>query len=195
MTTPQHETQWVHQDLHRHSVGVLRGWVIALAAVVVVGALILGAVLFHLLFFTKPAPVVVSSPRDCRTSTDPQTPKVYIAAEATALMDGALTGATTLVPSGWTVEAVGVVPSLPRLSTLDDSEFERIVHDAEENPMKFGETETTGVIVGVVDTGGETSGQLFGLRLTWVFGEPAAVQDLPLGIDFNANSCTVTRAG
>ncbi|MFE7844588.1 hypothetical protein ACFUTX_05250 [Microbacterium sp. NPDC057407] len=194
MTVPQDRAQWVHPHLHPHSVGVLRGWVIALAIVVTVGALILGFALAHLLFSNKPAPVVVTSPRDCRVSTHTQGTKVYLAADATALMEGDLRSAATLVPSGWEVEAIGVVRSLPALSTLDDREFERIVHGAQQNPMKFGETDTTGVIVSIVNTGGERSGRLLGLRLTWVFGEPAAVQDLPLGIDFASNTCTVTRA-
>jgi len=186
--------QWVPEYVHRHSVSVLRGWVIALGITVGIGTLILGAVAVGTLFSNSRAPIVVSSPRDCRLSEDVQAPKLYIAVDATAVRRGWLIRASTIGPSRWGVEAAGVVPSIASLSVLNDADFVRIVEKAEEDSLQFGVDET-GIIVAIVNINGENGGSLDGLRTTWGLGEPAAEQDVPLGIRFTPTSCTVTTAG
>lgn len=47
----------------------------------------------------------------------------------------------------------------------------------------------------IIDTDGESSGYLSGLRTLWVQREPAHEQDIPLGIEFTRAGCTVTTAG
>lgn len=55
-----------------------------------------------------------------------------------------------------------------------DAEFAGIVEDAAETQDRFGDDESTGVVVAVVETLGNTIGHLDSLNTTWVFGEPAA---------------------
>ena len=102
-----------------------------------------------------------------------------IAIDLTAVIDGDLTTASTIGPAGLTVDAVGVVPPFEPLSAMDDAEFLRIVEDAEEESRRFGDDDSTGVVVAVVDTAAQTDGGVRGLRKRWVLGEPAAEQDLP----------------
>lgn len=185
---------WVPESVYRRSVGRLRGWVIALAVVVLLGLLVLGAVLLRGMFATTSFPVVASSPRECRLAGDVQDPKLYVAVDATMIVSGSLRRASSVGPTGLQVEAVGVVPSVGRLDMLDDAEFERLVEAAEENAV-FLEDEEHGVVVAIIDTDGESSGYLRGLRMLWVLGEPVHEQDLPLGIEFTPAGCTVTTAG
>lgn len=194
MIVPSNQLRWGPEEARRHSVRVLRGWVIALSIIIGIGMLVLGALFVALVFRTPPFPIVVSSPRDCRLSDDHDAPRLYVALDATAMSEGDLAGASPINRYGRTVEAVGVVRSLPPLSALDDAVFESIVENADEVELRFGADASTGVIVAVIDTGGETSGHLYGLRTMWVLGEPAVEQDLPLGIDFTPTSCTVTMA-
>lgn len=184
---------WVPEPVHRRSVSMLRGWIIALAILVLIGLLLLGGVLLRLVFATPASPVVVSSPRDCRLGGDAQHPKLYVAVDATMVVSADLVRASSVGPSGLQVDAVGIVPSAAPLSTLDDATFERMVAAAGEASGHLGEDAPNGVIVAVVDTDGERSGRLSGLRTTWVLGEPANEQDLALGIAFTPTSCTVTN--
>lgn len=194
MISPLREVQRPPEQAYQHKARVLRGWVIALAVTVAVGTLILGGLIVRL-SSTTPFPVVVSSPRDCRLSEDADAPKLYIAVDLAAMSDGSLMNASPINPRDRGVAAVGVVSSLPPLSALDDAEIMHIAHEAEENETWFGDDESTGVLVAVVDTGGQTSGHLQGLRTTWALGEPAVQQDLPLGVKFTPTTCTVTTAG
>lgn len=185
---------WVPEPVYRRSVGMLRGWVIALAILVLIGLLILGGVVFRTVFATSPFPVVSSSPRDCRLSGDSQDPKLYVVVDAAMIVSASLAQASTLGPSGLKVEAIGIVPSLVPLSRLDDAEFERMVEAAGERSGRLDEDEPTGVIVAVVDTDGERSGYVRGLQTVWALGEPAVEQVIPLGVDFAPTGCTVTTA-
>lgn len=186
--------KWVPEPVYRRSVGLLRGWVIALAILVLIGLLILGGVMFRVVFATSSFPVVSSSPRECRLGGDRQDPKLYVALDATMIVSANLAHASTLGPSGLEVEAVGIVSSLAPLSRLDDAEFERMVEAAEERSRRLDETRPTGVIVAVVDTDGERNGYLRGLQTVWGLGEPAAEQVIALGVDFSPTRCTVTTA-
>lgn len=93
------------------------------------------------------------------------------------------------------VVSLGVVPSIPPLSDLSDSELAGILEDAQETSSWFGDDRTRGVIVAAVNTGGWTSGEVTALRTVWSLGEPAAEQDLALGIAFSSARCTVTIPG
>lgn len=185
---------WVPESVHRRSVGVLRGWVIALAAVVLIALLGFGGLFFRALFATPSAPVVVSSPRDCRIGGDAQHPKLYVAVDVAMIVGGSLARASSLGPSGWDVEAVGVRASLAPLSTLGDADLARIAASAVEDSKRLDEDNPRGVVVAILDTDGQVSGHLNGIRTLWVQGEPASEQDLALGIDFTPTSCTVTTA-
>jgi hypothetical protein len=196
MIDPATQWGWVPAAGPQHAVRVLRGWVIALAIAVGVGGVLIVVLIAALAlrsFGATSFPVVESAPRDCRLSTDASTPRLYVALDATAVGGGYLTSASPI--NGWDkkIVAVGVVSTLAPLSTLDDAGFERIVEDAAEDPPSFGDEITNGVIVAIVDTEGETDGRLYGLETNWVNGEPAYVQDLPLGVDFSPQRCTVAR--
>lgn len=195
VVSPPSAVRWMPEELHRHRLRVLRGWVIALAVIVGVGTLIIGALLFRAYFTTTPFPVVVSSPRECRLSDDTEAPRLYIAVDVTTVIDGSLDSASPVRPRDGKVKAVGLVSSLAQLSSFTDAEFERIVEEASQNPSWFGDNESTGVVVAIVETDGQNSGALYGLRTVWVLGEPAVEQDLPLGITFTPISCAVTTAG
>lgn len=125
------QMMWVPEPVHRRTVGLLRGWVIALAVVVLLGLLVLGAVLFRAVFVTTSFP----------------------------------------------------------------AEFVRLVEAADGRGHSLSEEEPHGVVVAIIDTDGERSGYLRGLRTLWVQGEPAHEQDLPLGVEFTPAGCTVTTAG
>lgn len=188
------QMMWVPEPVHRRTVGVLRGWVIALAAVVLVGVLTLGALLFRWVFAVPPFPVVVSSPAECRLGGDPQSPKLYVTVDVRMIAGGSLATVSSLGPRGWDVEAAGVVPSVPSLDSLDDAELTHIVESADEDPLGLGVEQPSGVLLVKLDTRGESSGSLAGLRTEWVEGEPAQQQDLPLGVEFTPTGCTVTTA-
>ncbi|MFK3678151.1 hypothetical protein ACI2IP_10485 [Microbacterium sp. NPDC090218] len=189
---------WVPESLHRRAVGLLRGWVIALAIVVLIGVLVgvltLGTLMFRWIFQVSPFPVVVSSPSDCRLGGDAQNPRLYVAVDVRMIISGALTEASSLGPSGWEVEAAGVLHSMPALDSLGDAELTRLVERLDEDSVMLSEERPSGVVVAVLDTGGASNGSLAGLRTEWVVGEPVYAQDLPLGIEFTPTGCTVTRA-
>ncbi|WP_147251299.1 hypothetical protein [Microbacterium sp. H6] len=65
---------WVPESQYRRAVGLLRGWVMGLAILGVVGVLILGTLMFRWVFQVSPFPVVVSSPAACHLGGDPQDP-------------------------------------------------------------------------------------------------------------------------
>ncbi|MFE1644123.1 hypothetical protein ACFM35_00905 [Microbacterium sp. P01] len=173
---------------------MLSGWVIGLAIVTALGTLVSGVMFMgSVLFADFDTPVVVSSPRDCRLSEDQAAPKLFLAVDVTAISYVyGLDGASPINARGRKVERVAVVRSLPPLSELDDAEFLRILREGEENPSWFRDDVLSGVLVASVDTG-EASGSLGGLKTRWSLGEPAAAQDLPLGIEFTRSACTVTR--
>lgn len=188
--------QWVPEPVHRHSVRVLSGWVIGLSIVTAIGALVVGvAIVAPVLFSDRYQPVVVSSPRDCRLGGDADAPRLYLTVDIAAMTTLlGLVEATPINSYGRKVEEVAVVPSVPPLSELDDAEFLQIVRDGQENPRWFGDDEIDGVVVAVVDLG-DSSGSLHGLRTRWNLGEPAARQDIPLGIEVTPTMCTMTRTG
>lgn len=185
---------WVPEWRYRRVVVLLRGWVTALAILVLIGVLIFGALLFRWVFEVKPFPVVVSSPADCRLGGDADTPKLYVAVDVRMIVSGSLTSASSIGPSEWNVETAGVLASLPPLASLDDVELTSAADRADRDSRRLGEDEPSGVVLAVLDTEGESSGHLDGLRVEWVLGEPVHEQDLPLGIDFTPTSCTVTTA-
>jgi hypothetical protein len=183
---------WVPESQYRRAVGLLRGWVTGLAILGVVGVLILGALMFRWVFQVSPFPVVVSSPAACHLGGDPQDPRLYVAVDVQRIVDGALVDASSLGPSGWTVEAAGVAASMPEFAALDDAALTRIIERAAADSSMLSATRPTGVLLVVLDTEGESSGSLAGLRTEWVLGEPVHQQDVPLGIEFTPSGCTVT---
>jgi hypothetical protein len=183
---------WVPESHYRRAVGLLRGWVTALAILVLIGVLILGALLFRWMFEVKPFPVVVSSPSDCRLGGDAQSPKLYVAVDVGMIASGSLASASSVGPSEWDVEAAGLVPSVAGFSSLTDGELSRLIERADQDHFSLTEKDPTGVVLAMLDTDGESSGHLDGLRVEWVMGEPVHEQDLPLGIEFTPTSCTVT---
>lgn len=188
------QMMWVPEPVHRRTVGLLRGWVIALAAVVLIGVLTLGALLFRSVFAVPPFPVVVSSPADCRLGGDAQSPKLYVTVDVRMIHGGSLATVSSLGPQGWDVEAAGVVPSVPALDSLGDAELTRVAERADEDSLRLGVEQPSGVLLVMLDTQGESSGSLTGLRTEWVLGEPAHQQDLPLGVEFTPTGCAVTTA-
>lgn len=195
MVDPRSDQRWVPEDVHRLTVRNMRGWIIALGVVVVIGTLVLGGLMIRAFASTSPFPVVVSSPRDCRLSADTDSPKLYVAIDTRNVIDGSLSRGSAIGYSGMEVDALGIVSSLPPLATLDDVEITRIAQEADEILPTFSESEESAVVVAVIDTAGRTSGRVDGLWTRWIIGEPAVEQDLPLGIEFDETDCTVTTAG
>lgn len=190
------EMRWVPEPVYRRTVGQLRGWVIALAILMLIGLIVLGVVGFRAVFATASFPVVASSPRDCRLGGDAEDPKLFVAVDVAMIIDGSLFRASSLGPTGLKVEGVGVVSSLAPLADLDDADFVRTVESAADGATMLSEDEPGGVLVAIIDAEGEREGRLDGLRTGWATsGEPTYEQDLALGIDFTPAGCTVTAAG
>ncbi|WP_338372066.1 hypothetical protein, partial [Enterococcus faecium] len=144
--------------------------VMGLAILGVVGVLILGTLMFRWVFQVSPFPVVVSSPAACHLGGDPQDPRLYVAVDVQRIVDGALVDASSLGPSGWTVEAAGVAASMPEFAALDDAALTRIIERAAADSSMLSAKRPTGVLLVVLDTEGESSGSLAGLRTEWVLG-------------------------
>ncbi|WP_147251298.1 hypothetical protein [Microbacterium sp. H6] len=81
---------------------------------------------------------------------------------------------------------------MPEFAALDDAALTRIIERAAADSSMLSAKRPTGVLLVVLDTEGESSGSLAGLRTEWVLGEPVHQQDVPLGIEFTPSGCTVT---